>query len=182
MGINFICVLATLLAIVHCKDTSVTFDTIHTKTGRQLQIKLEHQGSKWDVGASAATDFRGNGGGSFSIRKGNWKFTARGTKNKGSNPDFGVSVSWMFKRSTDNDENPGYYDVMIIANQCHFRMYDQDGDDLITRKEMIKLFVDSNLGFDLFNDLDNIKGDGGITKKEFDSMSPRIIKGCDVNP
>lgn len=51
---------------------------------------------------------------------------------------------------------------MIIANQCHFRMYDQDGDDLITRKEMIKLFVDSNLGFDLFNDLDNIKGKQNI--------------------
>ena len=50
------------------------------------------------------------------------------------------------------------YNILIQANQCHFDVYDENGDGIITLEEMTSLFKDKELGANLFYDLHISKG------------------------
>lgn len=117
----------------------------------------------------------GSGGFGGGYSNGNWNFKGYGSIDFG-NFNVGVGGGFSFKRSID--QIPRSYDILIQANQCHFDMYDKNGDGIITKEEILRLFVDDVLGKNLFNDLNVKKGDKGITKSEFKKAAPKVIKGC----
>ncbi|XP_062618504.1 uncharacterized protein LOC134280089 [Saccostrea cucullata] len=109
---------------------------------------------------------------------GNWNFKAFGSTDFGGGWKAGVGVGIKFKRSTD--EIHRRYDIVILANPCRFRIYDNNDDDVITMDEMTELFENPELGTKLFSDLDTNK-DGEITKLEFSRRVPFVIKECSKN-
>lgn len=67
-NINFICVLSTLLTIVHCKDTCVSIGTTNTETEALFQIGVDRQSPEWELRASASTDSEKNWGADIGIK------------------------------------------------------------------------------------------------------------------
>ncbi|XP_062568441.1 uncharacterized protein LOC134230619 [Saccostrea cucullata] len=160
--LNFIFVYATLAALVHSQNSEslvgVNLNVDQSgifEVGATLEHKIQHKDTSSSVSVSANVNSDGEWGVGFSFNK-------------------------EFKRSTGENKHTGRYVVWIVANQCNFRTYDQNGDNLISLDEMKALFVDPDFGIKLFNDLNSNNGIRVITEQEFNMKTPHVIKGCDV--
>ncbi|XP_048750372.1 uncharacterized protein LOC125662238 [Ostrea edulis] len=145
------CVLSTLLSLGYGQPWSANLGLGTGNKGPELKLTVGH-------------------------KSGNWNFKGWGSTNFGGGWKAGVSVGIRFKRSTN--DVPRKFSILIQANQCHFNSYDDNLDDFITLEEMTNLFENPEFGSQLFYDLDINKGDGRITKEEFDEMAPLVINGC----
>ncbi|XP_078328071.1 uncharacterized protein LOC144623511 [Crassostrea virginica] len=133
--------------------------------------------AQWTGGASLGV---GNKGPDLKLSvgrtAGKWTFKGWGSTDFSRGWKAGVSVGIKFKRST-HDVLPKY-NILIQANQCHFDVYDENGDGIITLEEMTSLFKDKELGANLFYDLHISKDNPGIMELEFYERIQLVIKGC----
>ncbi|XP_062618515.1 uncharacterized protein LOC134280104 [Saccostrea cucullata] len=164
--LNFIFIYATLAALVHSQNSEshvgVNLNVDQSgifEVGATLEHKIQHKDTSSSVSVSASVNSAGGWGVGFSFNK-------------------------EFKRSTDDtkfEKHTGRYVVWILANQCNFRTYDQNGDNLISLDEMKALFVYPEFGIKLYKDLNSNNGERGITEHDFNMNTPHVIKGCDFN-
>ena len=121
------------------------------QNGARLDVGITHKRGKFEIKGSGFADSKGNRGAKIGVR---FKFKKR-------------SVEW-----------PGeHFNLLIQINPCDFNVYDRNGDEIITKEEIITLFSDRQLADKLFNALD-FTGDNHVTFNEFSYIAPQIISGC----